>query len=94
MRFDLKIAETGISINEDTIKNYIVDSLLFKLNQNAETSYVTEVCAQALLQFNADIYALNVEISLDGSTWTDYLPSTSWMNKFVVDKTNITINQV
>lgn len=94
VRFDLKIAETGISINEDTIKNYIVDNLLFKLNQNAETSYVTEVCAQALLQFNADIYALNVEISLDGSTWTDYLPSTSWMNKFVVDKANITINQV
>lgn len=94
VRFDLKIAETGISINEDTIKNYIVDNLLFKLNQNAETSYVTEVCAQALLQFNADIYALNVEISLDGSTWTDYLPATSWMNKFVVDKANITINQV
>ena len=94
VRFDLKIAETGISINEDTIKNYIVDNLLFKLNQNAETSYVTEVCAQALLQFNADIYALNVEISTNGTTWTDYLPSTSWMNKFVVDKANITINQV
>lgn len=94
VRFDLKIAETGISINEDTIKNYIVDNLLFKLNQNAETSYITEVCAQALLQFNADIYALNVEISLDGSTWTDYLPSTSWMNKFVVDASRITITQV
>lgn len=94
IQFDLKIAETGITVNEDLIKEYIVENLLFKLNQNAETSYVTEIASQALLQFNASIYALNVEISLDGTTWVDFLPSTSWMNKFVVDTSRITITQV
>lgn len=94
IQFDLKIANAGISINEDLIKDYIVENLLFSLNQAAETSYVTDVAAQSLLQFNADIYALNVEISLDNTTWTDYIASSSWMNKFVVDASRITITQV
>jgi copper chaperone CopZ len=94
IQFDLKIAETGITVNEDLIREYIVGNLLFKLNQNAETSYVTDIASQSLLQFNASIYALNVEISLDGTTWVDFLPSTSWMNKFVVDTSRITITQV
>lgn len=94
IQFDLKIANAGISINEDLIKDYIVENLLFSLNQAAETSYVTDVAAQSLLQFNANIYALNVEISLDNTTWTDYIASSSWMNKFVVDASRITITQV
>lgn len=94
IRFDLKIAEAGIDINNDDIKEEMALNLVFKLNQDAETSYVTEVASQALLQYNAQIYALDVEISLDGITWTNFLPSTSWMNKFIVSADNITITQV
>lgn len=94
IRFDLKLVDAGISINEDLIKDYIVENLIFSLNQAAETSYVTDIAAQSLLQFNANIYALNVEISLDNTTWTDYIASSSWMNKFVVDASRITITLV
>ena len=94
IRFDLKIAESGISINEDLIKDFIVENLVFGLNQSAETSYVTDIAAQSLLQFDANIYALNVEVSTNGTSWTDYIASTSWMNKFVVDASRITITQV
>lgn len=94
IRFDLKIADSGISINEDLIKDFIIENLVFGLNQSAETSYVTDIAAQSLLQFNANIYALNVEVSTDGINWTDYIASTSWMNKFVIDASRITITQV
>lgn len=94
IQFDLKIADVGMSINEDLIKNYIVENLIFSLNQAAETSYVTDIAAQSLLQFNANIYALNVEISLDNTNWTDYIASSSWMDKFVVDASRITIHTV
>lgn len=94
IQFDVKVLENNFNLNVDKIKDYIKDNLLFGLNQPAETSYITEIAAQALLQFNANIYALNVEVSLDGSTWTDFLPSTSWMNKFTVSTDDITINQV
>ena len=93
IRFDLKVVGS-VSINDALIKDYIVENLIFKLNQPAETSYVTEIASQALLQFSSDIYALNVEISLDNSTWTDFIASASWMNKFVVSADDITITQV
>lgn len=94
IRFDIKIATTGFNLNEDNIKSYIAENAIFKLNQPAETSYITEIASQALLQYNSNIYALNVEVSNDGNTWTDYIPSNSWQDKFVVSESNITITQV
>lgn len=166
IKFDLKIAEQNVNINLDNIKNDMAENITFGLNQNAETSYITEVAAQSLLKYNANIYALNVQISLgatenttvsgtgieaaatdvnifksavnyvDGTynfiytnnewqlnsaavdladygieitgtpaandeisvvyagNWTDFLPATSWLNKFVVAANNIAIIQV
>lgn len=94
IKFDVKVLEDNFSLADDLVKEYIRDNLIFKLNQPAETSYVTEIASQSLLQFNADIYALDVQLSLDGITWSDFLPSTSWMNKFVTDETKITITQI
>lgn len=94
IRFDVKIAQTGFNLNDANIKNYIAENLIYKLNQPAETSNITEIAAQALLQYSSSIYALNVEVSTDNSTWTDYIPSASWLNKFVVSANNITITQV
>ena len=94
IKFDVKVLESNFNLNTDEIKSYLVENLNFGLNQPAETSYITDVAAQSLLQFDAKIYALNVEISLDGTTWTDFIPSSSWMDKFVVSTNNITVNQV
>lgn len=93
IQFDLKNTNTGTNISEDSIKNYIVENLTFGLGEPAETSYITEVAANALLQLGSGIYALNVEVSTNGTTWTDYIASSSLQNKFVVDATRITINE-
>lgn len=93
IRFDLKNTNTGKNISEDSIKNYIVENLTFGLGEPAETSYITETAANALLQIGTGIYALNVEVSTDGTTWTNYIASESLQNKFVVDTTRITINE-
>lgn len=93
IQFDLKNTNTGTNMSEDSIKNYIVENLTFGLGEPAETSYITEVAANALLQIGSGIYALNVEVSTDGITWTDYISSSSLQDKFVVDTTRITINE-
>lgn len=85
---------TGDNISQDTIKEYIAENLTFTLNQPAETSYVTEVASAALTQYGAGLYALNVEVSTDGVTYTDYIASSSLKDKFVVDTTRITITEV
>lgn len=81
---------TGI-YNEDGIKEYIAENLLFTLNEAAETSKVTNIASEAINANGGGGYALDVEISTDGTTYTDYIPSASRQNKFVVDTTRITI---
>jgi hypothetical protein len=93
IQFDLKNINSNVNVSEDTIKEYIAENLTFTLNQPAETSYVTEIASAALLQYGSGLYALNVEVSTDGTTWTDYIASSSLKNKFVVDTTRITINE-
>lgn len=93
IQFDLKNTNSDVNVSEDTIKEYIAENLTFTLNQPAETSYVTEIASAALLQYGLGLYALNVEVSTDGITWTDYIASSSLKNKFVVDATRITINE-
>lgn len=81
---------TGI-YNEDGIKEYIAKNLLFTLNEAAETSKVTNIASEAINANGGGGYALNVEISTNGTTYTDYIPSASRQNKFVVDTTRIII---
>lgn len=94
IKFDLKNTNANVNISQDTVKEYIVDNLTFTLNQPAETSYVTEIASAALAQYGSGLYALNVEVSTDGVTYTDYIASSSLKDKFVVDTTRITITEV
>ena len=93
IQFDLKNTNPNVNVSEDTIKQYIADNLTFTLNQPAETSYVTEIASAALLNYGTGLYALNVEVSTDGTTWADYTASASLKDKFVVDTSRITINE-
>lgn len=93
IQFDLKVANAGTNIDQDAIKEYIANNLIFSLGAPAETSQVTEVAAQGLIaNYGVGVYALNVEISTDNTNWEDYLASASIQDKFVVDSTRITIN--
>lgn len=93
IQFDLMVATAGTNIDHDAIKEYIANNLTFSLGAPAETSKVTEVAAQGLIaNYGVGVYALNVEISTDGTTWEDYIASASIQDKFVVDVTRITIN--
>ncbi len=92
IRFDLKTIVAGANQNEDEIKSYIAENLTYALDEDAETSKITTVASEAIIANGGGAYALNVEISTDGTTYTDFIESTSIQNKFVVDITRITIN--
>lgn len=94
VKFDFQPTLEIPVVDFEEIKNYIVQNLLYGLNETAETSKVTAVATEAILANGGDGYALNVQISADGQTWTDYLPSASLQNKFVVSTNTITINIV
>lgn len=93
IRFDVQNT-SGINVDLDTVKSEIVQNLSYSLGAPAETSAITNVASSALLTLGSGLYALNVEVSTDGTTWTDFIASSSLQNKFVVDATRITITEV
>ena len=67
IKFDIyPITDIG-EINQSDIKNYIAENLIYNIGEDAETSKVTQVCADAMLADGANGYALNVEISKGGT---------------------------
>lgn len=92
IQFDLKVVSTGGVSNIDGIKDYIANNLVYGLNEDAETSKITTIASEAITSIGGGAFALNVEISTDGSTWTDFIASASRMDKFVIDTTRIIIN--
>ncbi len=94
IKFDFKLIVELSAVNVDGIKDYIAENLTFALNEDAETSKITGIASDAILANGGGGYALNVQISTNGTTWTDYIASASRANKFVVDTTRILINVI
>lgn len=92
IKFDFKLVVEQDATDPSAIIQFIGDNLTFSLNEDAETSKITEIASQAIIANGGGGYALNLEISTNGTNWTDFIASTSRKNKFVVDATRIFIN--
>ena len=92
IKFDLQVITQLGEIDQDAVKEYIATNLTYGIGEDAETSKVTEVCADALLADGGNGYALNVQISTDGTNWEDYITVSSIADKFTTDVSRITIN--
>ena len=94
IQFDLQpVVDLG-EINLSDIKQYIADNLIYSIGEDAETSKVTNICTEAINNDGGGAYALNVEISTDGTNWEDFIQSTSIANRFITDTSRITINVI
>ncbi len=94
IKFDFHLTVELSAVNVDGIREFIAENLTYNLNENAETSKPTCIAANAITANGGGGYALNMQISIDGTTWTDYIPSASLANKFVVDPSRIIINVI
>lgn len=92
IKFDIQPITSAGEINQDDVKEYIANNLTYTIGENAETSKVTDICADALLSDGGNGYALNVKISKNGTTWLDYIAVTTIADKFTPDVSRITIN--
>jgi uncharacterized phage protein gp47/JayE len=94
IRFDLKAITSGTVFDLTAIKSYMETNLTFKLGEYADTSKVTASALNAIQSQTGYGVPLNVEISLDGSTWGDYFTPSALNKEFNVSATNITITEV
>lgn len=67
IKFDLMPIGEVEEINIPALKENIADNLVYGIGEDAETSKITQVCADSLLIQGNNGYALNVDISLGGS---------------------------
>ena len=92
IKFDFMLTVDQDATDITSIRQYIADNLTYNLDEDAETSKPTCIASEAITANGGGGYALNLQISTDGSQWVDYIPSASLANKFVVDTTRIQIN--
>lgn len=94
VKFDFQLTTELSAVDFTSIKQTLAENLQYNLGETAETSYITEEASNAIKINGGGGYALNVEISTDGKTWTDYITSSSIQNKFVVDTSRIDITPI
>lgn len=94
IKFDIKAISDLGEINQDGIKQYIADNLTYSIGENVETSKITQVAADAMLADGGNGYALNIEISADNVTWTDFLAVSSIADKYTTDINKIFITAI
>lgn len=83
IKFDIQVVTDITLLDYDSIKDYIVNNLTYLIGENAETSKITQVCANAMTADGSDGYALNVQIS-SGGTATASITSTGITSASVI----------
>ena len=91
IQFDIQRTITGSIFDEATIKQYIVDNLVYKIGEFAATANITAFAQAAIDANGGGGVAVNVEISRDGLAWADYLTTLTKDKQFVLDTTRIDI---
>lgn len=84
IKFDIQPITNKDLINEVSIKEYIDQNLTYLINENAETSKVTNICSDAMIYDGEDGYALNVKIS-KGGTATASISTSTGITEATVD---------
>ena len=94
IKFNIQETVAGSTFDTDTIKAEIVENCTFKIGQYADTSYVTDIVRQAMLNTSNAGVATAVQISTDGTSWVDYIACPTVQSEFTVDATRITITEI
>lgn len=94
IRFNLQETVKGTLFDIDAIKKYIADNLTYTINELAETSKPTAMARTAIESNGGNGVPVDLEISLDGEDWKDYIPCPTKQNKFTVDTSRITITEI
>lgn len=89
--FNLKRTTTLFVFDTDDIAAFIVENLTYTIGEFAETSRVTAAAVAAINNFGGGGVPIDVAISLDGISLTDYLETTNLNYKWTLDPSRISI---
>ena len=91
IKFDIQKTDSSALFDQAAIKSSIVSDLDYDIGEFAETSSVTGIALQAIIDNGGGGVPVNMEVSDDGIIYVDYLETSTKDKQFVVDTTRITI---
>lgn len=94
IRFNLKQTVAGFIFDQASIKASMVAQLVYEIGQFAETSVVTDAAQAGIAGQGGGGVPLDVQISPDGSAWTDYLAAPTLDAEWTLDASRIAITVV
>lgn len=94
IRFDIQPTNAAATFDQAAIKAEIVANLSYNIGEYAETSRITCIAKDAVSSLGGGGVVINVEISDDDVTYTDYLTVDTLDEQWVVDDARITITEL
>lgn len=91
LKFNIQETITGQSFDEDGIKDYIVANTDYGIGESADTSTLTTLAQESINTTSGGGKALGVQISDDGITYVEFLPTDTKDEKWILDAARIAI---
>jgi hypothetical protein len=94
IQFTIQTTVAGFVFAQSVIKAAMVASLKYGIGAFAETSAITAAAVAAIASQGGGGVPVLMQISVDGSSWTDYLTTTNLNYQWTLDVSRITITVV
>ena len=94
LKFTIKTTVAGFSFNTTAIENYIAANLSYEVGAFAETSIPTACAAAAIASLGGGGVPVLMQVSTDGSTWSDFVTPATLASQFTVAAANISVSVV
>lgn len=94
IQFTIKTTVPGYVFDTAAIAAYIAKNLIYGIGAFAETSAVTDAAQAGLVSQGGGGVPVLVQISSDGSSWTDFLSAPALNDEWTLDPSRITITVV
>lgn len=94
IEFNIQPTTTVTDFDSDAIKQYIVTNKIYTIGQYADTASLTAVAQAAINAGAVPGVVTDLKISIDDSTWVDYLTPAVLNNEFTLATANIAITVI
>lgn len=94
IRFNVKKYTATAVIDTASLKQYLVDNLDYSIGELAETSEITAEARDGLIAQNGQGAAVDLVISKDGISYTDFITAPTKGSKWAIDVSRISITVI
>lgn len=94
IKFTIKTTTAGYSFNLPAIKSFMAAALIYAIGAFAETSSITDAATAGIAAQGGGGVAVLMQISIDDSTWVDFLDAPTLASQWTVATANIDITVV